>query len=173
MPQIFDNIERDLLPALRDAIGVSHRGDFCVGYFNLRGWSRLAPLIDNWPGGDDQCCRLLIGMHRSPRELVESAQSLAVQSDRIDNQTAAGLKNQLAQEFRRQLTIGAPTDDDEVGLRRLAAQLTAAGRGSSRCAESCQAIGCCVLPGRPQPRLLIASAAARDGGGCPKTGGTR
>jgi superfamily II DNA or RNA helicase len=125
MPQIFDNIERDLLPALRDAIGVSHRGDFCVGYFNLRGWSKLAPLIDNWPGGDGQCCRLLIGMHRSPQELIESAQSLAARPDGIDNQTAARLKNQLAQEFRRQLAIGAPTDDDEVGLRRLAAQLSA------------------------------------------------
>lgn len=46
VPRIFDNIDADLLPALRQALDVSHRANFCVGYFNLRGWRHLAPAVD-------------------------------------------------------------------------------------------------------------------------------
>jgi superfamily II DNA or RNA helicase len=123
MPRIFDNIEQQLLPALRQAVDLSDRADFCVGYFNLRGWKQIACNVERWPGGEGNCCRLLIGMQRLPQDELREALSLVHQSTGMDLQTAVRLKKRMADDLRDQLTFGAPTNEDEEGLRRLAAQI--------------------------------------------------
>lgn len=123
MPRIFDNIEQHLLPALTQTLTVSYRADFCVGYFNLRGWKELDQYVEQWPGGEGHCCRLLVGMHRTPQEELRQAFTLSGADTGIDNPEAIRLKRKLAEEFRHQLMLGAPTNADEAGLRRLARQL--------------------------------------------------
>ena len=124
MPRIFDNLElgSSLLPALQETLALSSRADFCVGYFNLRGWGGLAPYVDDW-SNDDGPCRVLIGMQRLPHEEHREAFSLLERPSGIDNQTAHRLRVQLAEQLRQQLTIGVPTDADERTLRQLAVQL--------------------------------------------------
>ncbi len=125
MPRIFDNIELELLPALRQTLNISDHSDFCVGYFNLRGWKAIDGLIEKWAGGEKQQCRLLVGMQRLPQDELRDAYSLLPHDEQMSNQAVIRLKRRLAEEFRAQLTIGAPTDEDEAGLRRLSAQLKA------------------------------------------------
>jgi hypothetical protein len=120
MPRIFDNIDLPLLPELKQALTVSERSDFCVGYFNLRGWRSIDEYIEKWSGGPENQCRLLVGMQRLPQEDLREVYSLIKREDFVDNPTAIRLKKKMAEEFRNQLTIGAPTDSDEAGLRRLA-----------------------------------------------------
>lgn len=123
MPRIFDNITDSLLPALQETLQVAERADFCVGYFNLRGWKKLDSYIEKWSGGSGNCCRLLVGMQRPPKEILISSLSVKQGTDSLDNQTVVRLKKKLAEEFREQLAAGLPTNEDEIGLRRLAAQI--------------------------------------------------
>jgi len=125
MPRIFDNIEQALLPALRETIEISDHADFCVGYFNLRGWKQLDDCIEQWSGGDEKCCRLLVGMQRLDDEELRMALRFVRNDKELDNQTALRLKKKLAEQFRQQLAYGVPTNEDEVGLRRLAKQIQA------------------------------------------------
>lgn len=125
MPRIFDNITESLLPALQETLGLCERADFCVGYFNLRGWRQLHDNIEKWHGGDGHCCRLLVGMQQMPQEQLRQAMGSAATGDQIDQATAIALKKKLAQDFRDQLMVGIPTNADEEGLRRLAAQIAA------------------------------------------------
>jgi hypothetical protein len=127
MPRIFDNIESSLLPALKSSLQVAERADFCVGYFNLRGWRHLSDYVDRWQGGTGSCCRLLVGMHVNPTDELRHAlrQQQEGDEDSIDNQSAIRAKRRVAEEFRLQLTYGVPTDEDEAALRQIASHIRA------------------------------------------------
>ena len=128
MPTIYDNIttpflENDQGDGLRDALKLAVRGDFCVGYFNLRGWRSIDDVVAAWPESGTAPCRLLVGMNGSPDDELRKMFASGSQPDRLDQGKAHQLKKQMAEQFRRQLTYGTPTDADEMGLRRLSQQL--------------------------------------------------
>src|SRR4051794_10183216 len=105
MPRIFDNIDLRLLPTLTDSLSVGRRADFCVGYFNLRGWRQLDSHVERWTGEDESCCRLLVGMQKLPADEFRDLMRLGELEAGIDNATAIKLRSRLAAEFREQLTI--------------------------------------------------------------------
>ncbi|MGD8781532.1 MAG: helicase-related protein [Ignavibacteria bacterium] len=122
MPKIFDNIEEYLSQALKTTIDLSYKADFCVGYFNLRGWKQLAEKVEKFEGGTDKCCRLLVGMQKTPEEILK--QYFATNGEEvIDNANAIRLKKELAKSFREQLIIGTPTEADENALKTLVKQI--------------------------------------------------
>ncbi|TSA79657.1 NgoFVII family restriction endonuclease [Deinococcus detaillensis] len=123
MPKILDNIDLQLLADLRQSMQSAQRGDFCVGYFNLRGWRLLGDLTERWSGAPDSRARVLVGMQELPEGELRAALSLLGESQGLDNQTAQRLKRQVAENFRAQLMFGAPTSTDEAGLRSLSRQL--------------------------------------------------
>lgn len=125
MARIFDNINQDLLGALRATMQVSKRADFCVGYLNLRGWQAIDDHVSPWQPALGQVCRVLVGMQRPASEEIRELYRQTEAYGLIDNATASRLKMQFAAHLREQITLGIPTGQDEAGLRRLARQLRA------------------------------------------------
>lgn len=131
MARIFDNIDIKFEEGLKKVIGSQgvKRVDFCVGYFNLRGWNLVINEIDQLPGNyvDEEgknvfrTCRLLIGMHRPPEDYIRKLYS---KNDELpDSEMVQRCKLQIALEFKRQLLLGLPTKQDEWTLRRLSTQM--------------------------------------------------
>lgn len=131
MAQIYDNIEKHFTEGLQGIItnaGVK-RVDFCVGYFNLRGWHLITNQVDNLPGDYIEenytsvfrTCRLLIGMHQPNEELTRWLYSK--EEHMPDANFVRDQKIKIAVEFRRQLQIGLPTKQDEWTLQRLSTQM--------------------------------------------------
>ncbi len=131
---IYDNINDKFEDGLKEIMGNSQvkRVDFCVGYFNLRGWERIVDYIDDLQGdwvdeGKDsekreyRYCRLLIGMNRSYTDLIK--QVYGNDHKRLDNDYVVKSKRLIAQEFRRQLVLGNPDKKSENTLRRLSQQM--------------------------------------------------
>lgn len=123
MARIFDNIDQDLLSALRATLLISRRSDFCVGYLNLRGWQSIDDLVQDWDPASGQVCRVLVGMQRPPHEEIRELYRAAGNDGLIDNAAALRLKTQFAAHLREQITMGIPSGKDEAALRRLACQL--------------------------------------------------
>ena len=121
MPQIYDNIENQLKSGLLTTLESSYRADFCVGYFNLRGWKLVNEQIDQFTG-EDHCCRLLVGMQKPEEDLLRTALT-RIDEGLMDNPKALALKKEIARSFRRQLTFGLPTAEDEKSLKKLKQQL--------------------------------------------------
>lgn len=122
MPTIFDNIDEFLSDDLQASLSDSYRADFCVGYFNLRGWRNLATQVDEFHGGEGKQCRVLIGMQKPEEELVREFFSQDA-APVIDQPKAIALKRKIAADLRNQLTFGVPKNEDETALRKLSEQL--------------------------------------------------
>lgn len=131
---IYDNINNKFEDGLKEIMDPQFvkRVDFCVGYFNLRGWERIVDYIDDMQGdwvdeGQDgekrefRTCRLLVGMNRPYTELVK--QVYGNNNRRLDNDYVIKTKRLIAQEFRRQLLLGNPSKTSETTLRRLSQQM--------------------------------------------------
>ncbi|GAB4211756.1 MAG: hypothetical protein OHK0022_46680 [Roseiflexaceae bacterium] len=122
--KIFDNIDQRLIDALLLTLKQAQRADFCVGFFNLRGWGLVADAIDHFTGDTEDVCRVLIGMNESPdRELRRALRVLKRDTEQLDLARAAQIKARVAEDFRRQLIGGAPNNADETALRALARQI--------------------------------------------------
>ncbi len=134
MAKIYDNMNEYFTDGLRgiiDNFGVK-RTDFCVGYFNIRGWGYIADSIDNLPGDyvyeeadDDEhfrVCRLLVGMQKADYEIIQLLYSGTNQLP-VDSEQVQRAKRRILIDFRKQLVIGVPTKRDEIAIRKLTRQL--------------------------------------------------
>ncbi len=131
MARIYDNIDVKFTEGLQGIItnvGVK-RVDFCVGYFNLRGWDLIVDQIDQLPGDyvfekdkrEFRTCRLLVGMHRPEEEIIRKL--YGKKNDLPDADFVLQCKLQIAHDFKQQLLLGLPTKRDEMTLRHLSRQL--------------------------------------------------
>ncbi len=122
MPTIYDNESEILLDSLEETLQTAKRGDFCVGYFNLRGWGKISRTIESIsrePG--KPACRLIVGMPGNDDITVRH--HYADDRQEITQKIASKHKERFAHDLAKQLTYGIPTARDEKGLKNLAKQL--------------------------------------------------
>lgn len=123
MPTIFDNQAKFMLNELSETLNDSYRADFCVGYFNLRGWKTLADKVEFFGGGHGAQARVIVGMNVSPDEELRAAMRFKGAPAEMDLQTMARYRKSLLESFQRQLVFGFPTKGDKSALLQLKSQL--------------------------------------------------
>ena len=129
MPRIFDNIDEHLGLHLQDTVAQYDRLDAAVGYFNLRGWSMFADLIDAKVVTDDgPVARVLVGMTAAdPHDAISRhLQAALLERDgeeEVDRTLAQARRDEAIRKFRSQLMQGLPTESDLRALRQLRKQL--------------------------------------------------
>ena len=123
MPSIYDNSDgRKLADAIRETLRDSQRADFCVGYFNLRGWRKIVSEVQNLQGDEEHPpCRLIVGMRGDGRRDLQKI--YAGVEDEMTHKVINEKKKEFARALRQQLTWGVPTLPDERALRKLSEQL--------------------------------------------------
>lgn len=124
MPTIYDNIEEILANDLKETLQQSYKSDFCVGYFNLRGWKNITDIVEKFEGNEEKCCRIIVGMQRPSEDLLKQVVSKQKEG-LVDQAQVVALKKAMSYEFREQLTFGIPDAKDEKALQQLAKQLLA------------------------------------------------
>jgi len=130
MPTIYDNINQKLVDGLTSFLTEATRADFCVGYFNIRGWNQLSALIDALPGAYVEehdgrimrTCRILVGMQKAPiDELRDEFRTGMV----IDHAYTKRQMTELARDFRKQLVLGIQDAAYESTIMTLKRQIDA------------------------------------------------
>lgn len=116
MSRILDNIEQELLGALRATLAVSKRADFCVGYLNLRGWQAVGDLMQPWVVEAGQVCRVLVGMQRPPSDEIRALYRAGTGDEGLDNATAIHLKGQFDTDALREALNNALVHRDYACL---------------------------------------------------------
>lgn len=125
MTRILDNINDNKLGnyLVTTFLGFE-RMDAAVGYFNLRGWSMFAPLIEaKEADGDHPVARILIGMvtaapqREALQELQASVEGRVVPD--ADAPMARARRDELIEHLRTQLMTGLPTAQDRSTLQAL------------------------------------------------------
>ena len=126
MPKIYDNSQVSFLSGLSSALKRSFRSDICSAYFNLRGWKKIADFIERYKGGEDNRCRLLLGMY-APYATDRLLRKELLQDETEvwsgDGKKAREFKAEILKKLRNQLMTGVPSNEDEKGLRTLVKQL--------------------------------------------------
>ena len=123
MSRIVDNKIESLQTRLNEVLPECIQLDACVGYFNLRGWKRIRNAILQMDSHEDRSprVRLLIGMALAGEQEVRNEFSLLNRTTTggVDLPKAVDLAKRAIAAFAEQLTWGAPTNDDAIGLRQL------------------------------------------------------
>lgn len=127
MTSIYDNLseERTLVQGLRSALFGAQSADICIGYFFLRGWEQISPLVDRLSAPIPPRCRILVGMQRPSEEKIAAliAYLKEPSSPTFDRPTIERLRRQVVQTFKEQTQFGIPTTQAEQAFRNLARQL--------------------------------------------------